>query len=90
MAIEDAYVVTRCLQTYDDASVALQAYEAARKPRVSQVQRGARARGTRLHLAEAEAIARRNALFAQDPELRLREMDWIYRYDAVAEYGPLC
>ncbi|GIX49233.1 MAG: monooxygenase [Candidatus Tectimicrobiota bacterium] len=89
MAIEDAYVLARCLQTHAGVEAALQAYEAARKPRVSQVQLGARARGQRLHLADPAAIAERNARFAQDPDFRQREMDWIYRYDVVAEFGPL-
>ena len=68
---------------------ALATYEALRKPRVSQVQLGARERGKQLHLAAADAIAERNARNEADPERRARQMDWIYRHDVVEMYGPL-
>ncbi|MDR5866430.1 FAD-dependent monooxygenase [Halomonas koreensis] len=45
MAIEDAVVLSRCLEGVDRAglSAALERYEEARKPRTAQVQRGSRA-----------------------------------------------
>lgn len=89
MAIEDGYVLAHCLRMHDDVPAALSAYEALRKPRVSRVQLGARERGKRLHLADPDAVTARNARNAEDPELRRREMDWIYRFDVAAEYGAL-
>ncbi len=89
MAIEDGYVLAHCLRTEADIDTALAAYETLRKPRVTQVQLGARERGRQLHLAAPEAIAERNARNAEDPERRARQMDWIYRHDVVVEYGPL-
>ena len=87
MAIEDGYVIARCLQSQPNIVTALSTYESLRKPRVSQVQLGARERGKRLHLADPKAVAERDRHFADDPERRRREMDWIYRYDVVAEHG---
>jgi salicylate hydroxylase len=87
MAIEDGYVIARCLQSQPDTATALSTYERLRKPRVSQVQLGARERGKRLHLSDPKAMAERDRQFSADPERRGREMDWIYRYDVVAEHG---
>ncbi|ETW99989.1 MAG: hypothetical protein ETSY1_12985 [Candidatus Entotheonella factor] len=87
MAIEDGYVIARCLQSQADIATALSTYETLRKPRVSQVQLGARERGKRLHLADPQAMAERDRQFSADPERRRQEMDWIYRYDVVAEHG---
>lgn len=39
MAIEDAAILSRCLTTFDDPTTAFQTYEAARIPRVGEVQR---------------------------------------------------
>jgi salicylate hydroxylase len=89
MAIEDGYVLTHCLRTNDNVAAALKAYERIRLPRVSRVQLGARERGESLHLTDPKAMAERNARNAADPELRAREMDWIYDHDVVAEYGAL-
>ena len=85
MAIEDGYVLTQWLVQHDDVLTALQTYETVRKPRVSRVQLGARERGKRLHLADPQAVAERNARNANDPQLRAREMEWIYSHDVVAE-----
>lgn len=42
MAIEDAIVLARELVAHDDAAVGLRAYELRRRPRVAEIQRGAR------------------------------------------------
>ena len=89
MAIEDGYVLARSLRRYDDVASALKAYEAARLPRTSRVQLGARARGESLHLADPKAMAARNARNEADPGLRAREMDWIYDHDVATEFGNL-
>lgn len=46
MAIEDAIVLARELVAHNDAAAALLAYEARRRPRVEDIQRGARRLGT--------------------------------------------
>ncbi len=89
MAIEDGYVIAQCLKAQPDSTLALSTYEALRKPRVSRVQLGARERGKRLHMADPKSVADRNAQFSADPRRRMQEMDWIYRYDVVAEHGQL-
>jgi 2-polyprenyl-6-methoxyphenol hydroxylase-like FAD-dependent oxidoreductase len=45
MAIEDAVVLARELVAHDDAAAGLRAYEARRRPRVADIQRGARRLG---------------------------------------------
>lgn len=89
MSIEDGYVLVHCLRAEGDVDTALETYESLRKPRVSQVQHGARERGKQLHLAAPDAIAERNARNTAEPERRARQMDWIYRHDVVETYGPL-
>ncbi|MDP6343195.1 MAG: FAD-dependent monooxygenase [Alphaproteobacteria bacterium] len=89
MAIEDGYVLARCLQRQDDPVAALAEYEAARRPRASQVQLGARARTRTLHMADADEVRQRNEANRQDPERFAKEMHWLYAYDPVAEQGPL-
>lgn len=42
MAIEDAIVLARELAGHDRAAIALRSYEARRRPRVDELQRGAR------------------------------------------------
>ena len=89
MAIEDGYVLARSLRRHDDVASALKAYEAARRPRTSRVQLGARARSESLHLADPKAMAARNARNEADPGLRAREMDWVYDHDVATEFGDL-
>ncbi len=53
------------------------------------MQLGARARGESLHLADRDAIARRNAESRVDPDSFARAMHWLYAHDVVAEEGSL-
>jgi salicylate hydroxylase len=89
MAIEDAYVLAAAVATgQDDLPAALQAYEATRRPRTSQVQLRARAQGRRNHLTSP---GRR---LARDLAARLRGLvnpqntglkaDWLYAHDVTA------
>jgi salicylate hydroxylase len=50
MAIEDAYVLAKCVGADEGLSVALQTYEALRKPRTTMLQNKARANAEMFHL----------------------------------------
>jgi salicylate hydroxylase len=89
MAIEDGYVLARCLQTAPGIEAALADYEARRRPRTSQMQLGARARAGDLHAADPAAIRRRAEAVQRDPEHMARVMDAAYAYDAVADLGRI-
>jgi len=85
MAIEDGYILARCLETYaDDVPLALKRYEAARIERTSRVVRGSAMNAKRFHntvLSNAEeAQAYVSAEWQQD---RVDDRyDWLFRYDA--------
>lgn len=83
-AIEDGYVLARCLKEFDDVETALQHYEAARRERTTRAVEGSAANIHRFH----------NPLLA-DPEQGRRFIDrewasqriadryeWLFRYDA--------
>jgi salicylate hydroxylase len=87
MAIEDAFVLTRALDLADgDVALALDAYEAERRPRTTRVQLEARERGRTYHLATPEEQARRDAEIkrrqAEDPDAVGISAEWVYAYDA--------
>jgi len=86
MAIEDGFVLARCLEAYDDAAVALQHYERARIERTGKIVRGSADNGKRFHShalsnsEEAQAYVDR-----EFEESRVEQRyDWIFRYDATA------
>jgi salicylate hydroxylase len=89
MAIEDGYILARCLARESDIETALKAYEEVRRPRTARVQIGARERGKILHMTATDDVGARNTQHLSDPALRGREMHWIYDYDVVAEFGAL-
>jgi salicylate hydroxylase len=80
MAIEDAAVLARSLAAAKSAEAGLAAYEAARKPRVSEVAEAARATGETYHWGPPLATARDLTLRALGPRLILGRNDWIYRW----------
>lgn len=83
-AFEDAAVLADCLRQATPASApqALQAYEARRRPRASQVQEMSRGRELRNHLDDGPEQLERDAAFARaDP---LRDSAWLYGHDALA------
>jgi salicylate hydroxylase len=88
MAIEDAFVLSACVQKYfDEPRLALTRYEDTRRERTAAVVRKAhenRSQAFSPELAEEGAVA---ASVVRDwQQVRLKErMDWLYTYDATAE-----
>lgn len=91
LALEDAYILARCLaeDTEDaGAGVAFARYQALRSPRVARVVQAATDNATQYHLSpgplrfaahSALRIAQRVA-----PHLVTRRFDWVHRFDATA------
>ncbi len=91
MAVEDAWVLARCLGAAPgDPVAALSRYEAARRERTARVAAGAAAMQTVFH---NQALARPETAMdyvrAQwSPAANAARYDWIYRYDAISEPLP--
>jgi salicylate hydroxylase len=87
MAIEDAYVVSACLEKYfGDPMMALARYEEIRQERTAAVVRKAHENRSQIFspaLADENAVAISVAGDWQQARLRER-MDWLYTYDATA------
>jgi salicylate hydroxylase len=86
MAVEDAYVIAQSLDRHkQEPERALQVYEAARRPRTSQVQLLARARSQINQLASPRAQLLRNVGYAIrrwiNPTKHTYGIEWIYGYD---------
>jgi salicylate hydroxylase len=74
MAIEDGVVFARCLAKYNDVPAALAAYEAARKPRATDVMLKSRQQGQSYQRANTETyspadhgVTHNDGLFGYDP-----------------------
>lgn len=76
-AIEDADVLARCLVEADSAEPALRAYEMARRPRTSRIQREARTSGGIYHLAGPARMAR-DAVISLTGSRLLDRYGWLY------------
>lgn len=84
MAIEDAYVLARCLEEFDDVETALQRYEAARIERTTRIVLAAVDQKDRLHgdaLKNTET-AKRHVEEKWSPQRMAALYDGIYGYDA--------
>ena len=86
-SIEDACVLAAVLaNSPTEPEAALKQYEALRLPRTSQIQLGARERGRINHLSSRWSRFKRDAKIAwnnwRGAETGLREVAWIYGYDA--------
>jgi salicylate hydroxylase len=85
MAIEDAFVLARCLAAGgEDHTAALARYEAARIPRTTRIVEGSAAARNRFHdrrLAD-DAAADRYIASEYTPERIEQRYDWLFRYDA--------
>lgn len=87
MAIEDGYVLARCLSLWAaDPDAALQHYQRARIDRTARVVRGSADNAARFHnpaLANAEGAA--NYVANEWNEARVRDRyEWMFEYDAEA------
>lgn len=76
-AIEDADVLARTLQASPEAEPALRAYETARRPRTSRIQREARTSGAIYHLAGPARLAR-DAVISLTGGKLLDHYSWLY------------
>lgn len=86
MALEDAVVLTRCLdEATGDHAAAFARYEELRMPRTSAIVEGSRANTSRFHnpvLAEHDAAVRYIETEWQPDKVRQR-YDWLFDYDAM-------
>lgn len=88
LALEDAWVLGRCLDAQDDMGAALDAYQALRKPRVSKAIRAANGNAWKYHLslppvrAAAHLALRLGGQVA--PKRMVGQFDWLYRHDVTA------
>ncbi len=79
MAIEDAWVVAKCLAaTSDNVAEALRRYDAQRAGRVAHVQRAARKAGQIYHLSGLMGMARNLSISAMGGARLRSRYDWIY------------
>ena len=88
MAIEDAWVLSRMLERWEDEPArGLADYERYRRPRTARVQLRSRAQGDEFHLHERWSVLRRNFTLAVGsrflPEVAMSRFDWLHGYDCV-------
>ena len=87
MALEDAWVLADCLDLAPDPAEGLAAYEAARLPRATRVQRAAARAGRVYHLRpglRGPAQAALGAVSALAPELLAGRFAWLFGEDVTA------
>lgn len=87
-SIEDAYVLTRCLQVFPGVEHALGEYERRRKQRASRVQRQSRDNERLFHLADPELVRLRNARIRAEPAGTLPAYTWVYSHDPEEAMAP--
>ena len=88
MAIEDAWVLSRMLENWEDETTAgLIEYERYRRPRTSKVMFGSRAQGNQFHLSDRWKILKRNFRLGFGsrflPDVAMQQLDWLHGYDCV-------
>lgn len=85
MALEDAYVLARCLAEDPDHATALARYQALRRPRCARIVQAANENATNYHLRPGPMrFAAHSALRLANryaPHLVARRFDWVHRYD---------
>ena len=92
MAIEDGYVLARCLKSrLGDVPAALLEYQATRLPRTAKDQAGAWAAGVRNHISNPLARLKTYGRMGLEARLTPRKVaaagDWLMAYDATGSVG---
>lgn len=84
MAIEDGLILARCLDAYNDVTVALERYEALRHERTTRLVRGAAEMAKRFHnpMLRDERQAQKYVESEWQEDKVTERYDWIFRYDA--------
>jgi len=85
MALEDAIVIARCLDTFGDVPEALRHYEQARLERTAAIVRGSSDNTKRFHNPALGDAAGAAAYVDREfqPEKVAQRYDWLYEYDAL-------
>jgi len=84
LAIEDAFVLTRCCDQSSDITAALRNYEELRKPRVNRAIDAANANARNYHLSGIARTVAHTGLKVMGkimPNAFMGRMDWLYGYD---------
>ena len=87
MALEDGFVLARCLKTYAaDPVAALARYEAARRERANKVVQGSAENGKRFHNPELAHAAGADAYVNREwqEEKVKQRYEWLFTYDATS------
>lgn len=85
MALEDAIIVARCLDAFDDVPQALRHYERARLQRTAAIVRGSSENTKRFHNpAHGDAAGAADYIEREfQPEKVAQRYNWLYEYDAL-------
>lgn len=84
LALEDAWVLSACLERYPDRETALAAYQAERVPRVTKAIEAANRNARNYHLRFPPLrLAAHSALRVAGlkPGMMLKRFDWLYKHD---------
>ena len=87
-AVEDAAVLSRCLDRFGDPAEAIARYEAIRKPRTDKIQNGSWDNATTFHLEDGPQQEARDAFYAAIVEQGVHPLaafDELHGYDVLAE-----
>ncbi|MBK1867394.1 FAD-dependent monooxygenase [Aestuariivirga sp. YIM B02566] len=84
MALEDAVVLARNIQTSDTIAGALRAYQALRLPRTQRIVAESRRLSSIYHARGPMRLARNVVLRSTKPEVFLSRLSWIYDFDPSA------
>jgi 2-polyprenyl-6-methoxyphenol hydroxylase-like FAD-dependent oxidoreductase len=86
MAIEDGYILARCLKVYEDVPTALNHYETARRSRTRRAVEGSAANIHRFHNPKlADPVEAKNYVDREWAGERVAERyEWLFRYDVTS------